>query len=664
MSIDRAATLRQAEKLLRLGKLDQAIAEYLRLVEDQPRDWNTANVLGDLYLRAGDTDRAIEQFTRIADSLRLEGFLPRASALYKKILKLRPADDHALVQAGELAASQGLLADARAFLTSAIAARRHRGDQSGVLALVVRLGALDKSDVEARLAAARARRQLDDVPGAVRDFTDLGLMLVEQGRDAEALTPLQEANALDPGDGLVARELARILVQSGRPTDAVSLLSPEVLDADAELAVLAADLRLRAGEVESGLELIDTVLARDAALLGRVSDLAVALVPLQPDTAYLVADRVVSASIAGGDAAGGAEVLERFLASLPGHLPALTRLVDVCVDLGLGDRISRAQAGLADAYLAAGLAGEARYVAEDLVAREPWERAHVMRLRAAHAADGSPDPDRAVADWLCGASTFGYDDETDLDDEASTPGGPGADAFVVPAVSSDAPVNAPRPVERAEGNMSGLPSTSTPWASAHNPHAIDLDMVFGSSQRALPSVEEDLSVVLDDFHVRESAVPDRPVAPPPPPPAAADIDAVFAQMREAVTHRSADESAEVAYTRGTAMFEAGDLDLSIEHLRLAARSPRWRFAAASMLARVHERAHRAGEAIEWLGHAVDVPGISPTDRFETLLRMADLLEASGETAGALAVCLELQTEAGDYKGLAARVTRLSRASGG
>ena len=67
--IDRTATLRAAEKLLRQGKLQPAIEEYLRVVEDQPRDWNTANLVGDLYVRAGQIDKAVEQFTRIADSL-------------------------------------------------------------------------------------------------------------------------------------------------------------------------------------------------------------------------------------------------------------------------------------------------------------------------------------------------------------------------------------------------------------------------------------------------------------------------------------------------------------------------------------------------------------------------------------------------------------------
>ena len=87
--------------------------EYLRIVEDQPRDLNSTNTLGDLYVRAGQVDKALEQFLRIAGILNDDGFLPKAAALYKKILKLKPDHEHALLQAAEIAASQGLLADAR-----------------------------------------------------------------------------------------------------------------------------------------------------------------------------------------------------------------------------------------------------------------------------------------------------------------------------------------------------------------------------------------------------------------------------------------------------------------------------------------------------------------------------------------------------------------------
>jgi len=53
VALDRDATLKKAEKLLRQGRLEPAIAEYVRVVEESPGDWSTANTLGELYARAG-----------------------------------------------------------------------------------------------------------------------------------------------------------------------------------------------------------------------------------------------------------------------------------------------------------------------------------------------------------------------------------------------------------------------------------------------------------------------------------------------------------------------------------------------------------------------------------------------------------------------------------
>src|SRR4051794_41933525 len=101
------------------------------MVDDQPRDWNTANLLGDLYVRAGQIDPAIAQFSRMADALGGEGFLPKAAALYKKILKLRPNDDKALMKAGELAPRQGLLPHPPPLFPAAAERPPPRGDARG-----------------------------------------------------------------------------------------------------------------------------------------------------------------------------------------------------------------------------------------------------------------------------------------------------------------------------------------------------------------------------------------------------------------------------------------------------------------------------------------------------------------------------------------------------
>jgi Flp pilus assembly protein TadD len=82
VAIDRNAALKQAEKLLRQGKLDGAIDQYVRLIEEEPEDWNAINALGDLYLRANKHDLAADQFVRVGDHQFSEGFFSKAAALY------------------------------------------------------------------------------------------------------------------------------------------------------------------------------------------------------------------------------------------------------------------------------------------------------------------------------------------------------------------------------------------------------------------------------------------------------------------------------------------------------------------------------------------------------------------------------------------------------
>ena len=89
---------------------------------------------------------------------------------------------------------------------------------------------------------------------------------------------------------------------------------------------------------------------------------------------------------------GAASALHEFVTRVPNQIPALMKLVEICVDGGLESTMYMAQAQLADAYLAAGSGAEARVIAEDLVAREPWVRANIDRFRRALIMLGEPNP--------------------------------------------------------------------------------------------------------------------------------------------------------------------------------------------------------------------------------------------------------------------------------
>lgn len=210
MPVNREETLKTAEKLLKQGKMAAAIEEYVRLVEDKPDDWNTANALGDLYVKAGQTDRAAEQFNRAADHLYGEGFFPRASAVYKKVLKVQSNDDHALWQLADIAGRNGLSLDARSHYNRLIQDRRAAGDEQGAIDCVIRLGQLADANVDAKRVAAQALADRGERKPAARLILGIADIHTKEGRGPDALVTLREAAQLDPDDAEIQEKLAAV----------------------------------------------------------------------------------------------------------------------------------------------------------------------------------------------------------------------------------------------------------------------------------------------------------------------------------------------------------------------------------------------------------------------------------------------------------------------
>ena len=90
MAVKRDKVLRDAEKLVQKGKLEQAIREYEKVLKKFPEDTTIINRVGDLYGRVGQLQRAIELYEEIADHFTRDGFTTKAIAILKKIQRLDP----------------------------------------------------------------------------------------------------------------------------------------------------------------------------------------------------------------------------------------------------------------------------------------------------------------------------------------------------------------------------------------------------------------------------------------------------------------------------------------------------------------------------------------------------------------------------------------------
>ena len=90
MAINREKINKNAEKYIKAGRLENAIAEYLTLLKDNPKDWQVRNQVGDLYARLGKVRESVHHWTEMAEFYTQDGFILKAIAMYTKVKRIDP----------------------------------------------------------------------------------------------------------------------------------------------------------------------------------------------------------------------------------------------------------------------------------------------------------------------------------------------------------------------------------------------------------------------------------------------------------------------------------------------------------------------------------------------------------------------------------------------
>jgi pilus assembly protein FimV len=215
--------LSAAEKFVQQGKLQNAIAEYDKILKHDENDLTVNNTIGDLYARLGDSAKAIECFKKVGDAYAAQGFTVKGIAMYKKITKLQPSVDASLKLA-ELYTQQGLFNDARAQYLQVAEDFMKNGDLEQAVRLFQKVLEMDPENVPMRVKLAEVYVRLGKKKEAWEIFSAAAESLRARGSLAATEDILKRMSTLDPGNSYVLLLRGRAAFEADDPKTAIEHL--------------------------------------------------------------------------------------------------------------------------------------------------------------------------------------------------------------------------------------------------------------------------------------------------------------------------------------------------------------------------------------------------------------------------------------------------------
>ncbi len=387
-------SLAVAEKLVAKGKIEPAIKEYERLLEDNPNDVNTLNRIGDLWVRINRSDEAVKVFTKIADHYSKDGFFLKAIAIYKKINKLDPSKLDIYAKLADLYAKQGLAMEAKSQYQVLADYYLKHGDPANALGIYRKISELDPNAINVHVKLADLYSQNNQTAEALKEYDRVGRLLLKRGMLDEAVQVFRKALYIDPKNTELVDSLVTALLEA-KDFDNARQIVDAALEANANsprLLSMLGRIQIGRGDIAGARATLEKAVAADPNDSGARETMAdLYLKQNDYDKALEMIAPLAEKALGKGERGAAIEMLNRILRVEPGHTPTLERLVALYTRLNEETNILASMSSLAEAHVSRMRFDEASKVLEKLIQREPQNAQHRNKLQFVRSQMGGID---------------------------------------------------------------------------------------------------------------------------------------------------------------------------------------------------------------------------------------------------------------------------------
>ena len=294
MAIDRNKISKLAESHMAMGRVDRAIEEFLKLLEDKPDDHNLLNRVGDAYLQAGRIPEALDMFKKAGNGFERSGFNAKATAVLKKAHRIAVEDVDVAERLADLYRQTNLIKEAIQIHIEVAEICTRKGLLKRALEEFAKVVDLDPKNLKNKVkladlynkegmkeraagiylevAEALAMEQMHAEAGQILErakamvntpqvFLTQSRLCVIQKDLAGAAEHLREGLALNPRSPDLLDALAEVELQARAPERALQALAqvPQLPEKSLQLCERAMRDLLREGRVEVGLALFKPI---------------------------------------------------------------------------------------------------------------------------------------------------------------------------------------------------------------------------------------------------------------------------------------------------------------------------------------------------------------------------------------------------------------------
>jgi diguanylate cyclase (GGDEF)-like protein len=383
--------LERARRNLEKSKLREAVAEYQAVLDEVPSNQEALQALADIYTRLNEHAQAAQyygiQFDRLVDA----GDLAKASAIFTRFLRSLPQPPDRLMRYGMLLQGHNRAADA--IEQFSVAAELYQQEQRGVeaLACVESMAMLDPENPARHLSLGELAERLGHIDLATRSYVRAGQLTQSVGALDGAIEYFGRAYQLSPEDPGGALLFADARLRKGDAEGAVALLDPfSANEKDTPFLALFGEALLRTNRLDRACQVFEVYYKQKPDSFEKLFDLASAyLRGGQDEKATSLLVKTKDWMRAARKEAELSEQMDRIAVAYPASLRLAECVARLYEELNRESKYFDALVHLFDLYLNAGRLKEACDALDRLVDIDPYDYRNHERISML---EGKADP--------------------------------------------------------------------------------------------------------------------------------------------------------------------------------------------------------------------------------------------------------------------------------